>query len=321
MDAGRRPALLPVREPRVLLLDRVEPCGPSAPWPGCAGWRFHGALAIRVADPAHVGDDAVVREHRRVHRVQLRLVEVRRDHALLKLSRTTYWQQPPKARQASSCSCAQTSWLVFHTILRKLLPEYLSVITNRYGRRYLPGAERQRALAVVDLRLLARRELQHVEALGLARAAGDEALHRVVAVPETLAPRPSPGRCSPRFAQAAPAPRSTPGAARTPKCCPPPVLDRRAGRSSSRWPGWGNLSRPGACREPVATPGEFASPRVSPDGLADPRPSDARSLAAGAAPEQRVDGHAQMWLQDVHSCSLSAVRSNQRNVPPSRTSD
>jgi hypothetical protein len=29
--------------------------------------------------------------------------------------------------------------LVFHTTFRKLFPEYLSVITNRYGRRYLPG--------------------------------------------------------------------------------------------------------------------------------------------------------------------------------------
>jgi hypothetical protein len=30
----------------------------------------------------------------------------------------------------------------FHTTLRKLLPEYLRVITNKYGRRYFPFATR-----------------------------------------------------------------------------------------------------------------------------------------------------------------------------------
>ena len=57
-----------------------------------------------------------------------------------KLSSTTYRVAPPSALKASSCNRAQISWLVFHTTLRKLLPENLSVITNRYGRWYLPFA-------------------------------------------------------------------------------------------------------------------------------------------------------------------------------------
>lgn len=62
-----------------------------------------------------------------------------------KLSSTTYRAQPPSACQASSCRRAHTCWSVFHTTLRKLLPEYLSVITKRYGRRYWPLACRVRA--------------------------------------------------------------------------------------------------------------------------------------------------------------------------------
>ena len=183
VDAQRRPALLPVREPGVLRLDRLEAAPLQRRALGVLDRVLDRALAIGIPDAAGIGHHAVVREHRGVDRVQFRLVEVRADHAFLEVVEHDVCGQPPKARKASSCSCAQISWLDFHTTLRKLLPENLSVITNRYGRLYLPRAvQRRRALPVVDLRFLAGQELQHVEALRCARLERrHEALHRVVA--------------------------------------------------------------------------------------------------------------------------------------------
>jgi hypothetical protein len=56
----------------------------------------------------------------------------------LRLSNVTYWVQPPKYRNASSCSRDHVSWLDFHTTFLKARPEYFNVITNSRGRRYLP---------------------------------------------------------------------------------------------------------------------------------------------------------------------------------------
>ena len=196
----------------------------------------------------------------------------------LRLSSTTYPGQPPSARNASSCSRAQTSWLVFHTTLRKLLPEYFSVITNRYGRRYLPRRTSvERALPVVDLRLLAGQELQHVEALGRARLQRrHEALHRVVRVLEAVRLDQVLVDAHRVAAELAPAPRSRCGGARTPT--QPPRLSRARMPRSKPVAGVGEFARPG---RPSRWPPRGSLTAVGSGGSScDPPPSCARSRAA-----------------------------------------
>src|SRR5690606_17987022 len=81
VDPRRRPALLPACEPLVLCLDRLELLAFERRALRVLDRALDRALAVRIADPTRVGDDAVVREHRGVHGVELRLVEIGTDDA------------------------------------------------------------------------------------------------------------------------------------------------------------------------------------------------------------------------------------------------
>src|SRR5690606_3518577 len=85
VDPRCRPALLPVLEPGVLRLDRLEPLAVERGTLRVLDRALHRALAVRIADPTGIGDDAVVREHRGVNDVELRLVEIGADDALLQV--------------------------------------------------------------------------------------------------------------------------------------------------------------------------------------------------------------------------------------------
>ena len=80
MDARVGPALAPAIEVRLRLLERLEAEAPErrllrVPDPG-----FHLALAIGIAHATRQRDDAVVREHVAIQRVERRIVHVRRQH-------------------------------------------------------------------------------------------------------------------------------------------------------------------------------------------------------------------------------------------------
>ena len=82
VDARVGPALLPAVEVRLRLLEALE-AQPLERRPlGVADARLDLALAIGVADPARQRDDAVVREHVAVERIQRGVVDVRREDAL-----------------------------------------------------------------------------------------------------------------------------------------------------------------------------------------------------------------------------------------------
>ncbi len=83
MDARRRPARFPVRKVFVLRFDRVELAALQ-----CRALRvldrvLHRPLAIGITDPGGVCDHTVVPEHRGIHRIELRLVKIGAQHALL----------------------------------------------------------------------------------------------------------------------------------------------------------------------------------------------------------------------------------------------
>ena len=85
MNAGVRPARLPAIEIGLRRLNRLEAkslqwrllCVPNA------GFDF--AFAIGIADTAREPDDAVVREHIAIERIQCGIVDVWREHAFFQV--------------------------------------------------------------------------------------------------------------------------------------------------------------------------------------------------------------------------------------------
>jgi hypothetical protein len=82
VDAPRRPALLPVRQPHVLFVEGFEPAPLQGRALGVLDRALHRALAVGVADPARIGHHAVMREQRGIDRVQPRFVQIGAEHAL-----------------------------------------------------------------------------------------------------------------------------------------------------------------------------------------------------------------------------------------------
>ena len=85
VDAGGGPLGLPVLEKFVLLFDRLEATALERGALSVADCVLDAALAVGVADSGRIGDHAIVREHGRVHRVELGLVEVGLEHALFEI--------------------------------------------------------------------------------------------------------------------------------------------------------------------------------------------------------------------------------------------
>jgi len=96
-------------------------------------------LTVRIAYLARIGQHGVVREQRGMYRAQLRGMQVGADHPRLQV--VEHHAGGAAARRAVRflVQARLPSWLVFHTVLRRRLPENFSIITGRYGRLYFPA--------------------------------------------------------------------------------------------------------------------------------------------------------------------------------------
>ena len=146
--------------------------------------RFDGTLAIWIADPRRVGDDVVMGQRGGVHRVELGLVQVGLGDAFFQV---VQHDVPATAAKVSPGLLVQPrprllAGAPHHPA--KAVPG-VAQRGHEQPRLAIPlgaGHARGRALAVVDLHLLAGHELQPVELLGLALAQlAHEAHHRAVA--------------------------------------------------------------------------------------------------------------------------------------------
>jgi hypothetical protein len=83
--------------------------------------RFDLPFAVRIADATWQRDDAVMREHVAIERIQRRIVDVRREHAFAEVVGDNH--MPPNRRNARSCSSAQMRALDRHVSSRTHLRE------------------------------------------------------------------------------------------------------------------------------------------------------------------------------------------------------
>jgi len=172
VDAQGGPLGLPVRKEDVLLFNRLEAPALQCRGLGVADGVFDAALAVGVAHARRVGHHAVVRQGRGIDRVELGLVQVGLEHALLEVVE----------HDVAATAAEVTPGLLVQPRPGLLAgaPDHTAVAAPRVAQRgheqprLAPalgaGHARESTLAVVDLHLFARQEGQAVELLGLAVA-------------------------------------------------------------------------------------------------------------------------------------------------------
>ena len=131
---------------------------------------LHRALAVGIAHPGWVGDDAVVGQHVPVDGVQFRFVQVGLEHALLEVVEDHVGRRPAEVAKGLFVQLGPG-------LLRRVpdhAPETAARVAQGHDEQARPavtvaaGDARQRALAVVDLRLFTGAKLEPVELLRLA---------------------------------------------------------------------------------------------------------------------------------------------------------
>lgn len=247
MNPRGRPARFPLGEPRVLGLERLEGPALQGGTLRVLNRRFDGALAIGIPHTARVGDDAVVREHRRVDRVEARSVPIGPHNPLFQV-----------VEHRIATGAAERPKRLFMQLrphhLRRLphhLPKALARILERHDEqdRALILARRRarrRALAIVDLRLFAGQNLEHIETLRRTRLErGHEAFDGVVLVRESVPVdqilKHTHGVAAKRDLRFDPRPMRLAGGRRGAGA---DAMRHQGGRLDpvvARWPGWGHV--------------------------------------------------------------------------------
>ena len=278
-----------MREPHVLRLDRVELAPFERGRLRVLDRALDRALAVGITHAACIGNDAVVREHGAIHRIQFRSVEIGADHPFPEVVEHEVLGAP------AACGPGLLMQLRPDLLvgLPHHLPEALARVLERHHEQipalvFARVVERGRALSVVDLRFPGEK-LQHVEALRCAcLKRGDEALDRLVAVAKVVALDEilvdAHGVAPERDLRLDPRPvRLARRGARRRAC-------RWRWPLNSRWPGWGNL--PGLPVRAGGHPGGICPRRVAADGLAIDSGAPCNLVLARAALQQRFDSDA-----------------------------
>ena len=107
VDARVGPARLPAIQIRLRFLEALEALPFQRRLLRVADAGFDLAFAIGIADAARQRDDAVVRQHIAIERIERGIVDVGREHAFAQIVEDDHARAPPSRRNACSCSSAQ----------------------------------------------------------------------------------------------------------------------------------------------------------------------------------------------------------------------
>ena len=187
MDTRRRPLGFPLFQEGVLLVDGLEAAALQHRVLGVLDRVLDRALAVGVAHPGRVGDDAVVGQHVPVDGVQFRFVQVGLDDAFLEVVEYDV--------SGGSTEVPEGLFVQLGPSLLRRVPDHAPEAAPRIAQRHheqawppvtvTAGDARQCTFAVVDLGLFAGGELKPVELLRLAlHQPTGEALDAVVAAGE-----------------------------------------------------------------------------------------------------------------------------------------
>ena len=173
VDARVGPARFPAIQVRLRLLERLEAESSQRCFLGVADAGFDFAFAIGIADAARQRDDAVVREHVAIQRIERGIVDVGREHALVQIVEDDHADGAAEPTKRA---------------LVQLRPDLRARSPHQQPHRFARAAQRQdeearasvlpcaavadhRPLAVVDLAFFARRRRDDDARLGRCAAA------------------------------------------------------------------------------------------------------------------------------------------------------
>jgi hypothetical protein len=165
VDPSGRPVRFPLIKEGVLLLDRFE----SSPLQGRAlsvlDCVLDGALAIRIPYAGWVRHHAVVSEHGGIHRIELRLVQVRFDYAFLQIVENDVLRDATKVAPGLLVQFSPDLFAGLPHDAAEAAPRVTQRHHEQPGLAVSVGARHpgQGAFAIVNLRLFARHEVQPVE--------------------------------------------------------------------------------------------------------------------------------------------------------------